>query len=102
MKLNERKFNVRYRQMGGDMGGAQVDPAMAGQEPGMEPGTEAGAPAGGDPMEQLMQMAQAGASGDCEAAQATCQMLLQVMQGGGGAPQGGAPVFGKGGRLGDR
>lgn len=84
-------MKIKKYQMGGEMG-APMEPGMAPQEQ---------APQGGDPMAQLMEMAAAGAQGDCEAAQATCQMLLQVMQGG-GAPAEGAPVFRKGGTIGTR
>ena len=59
---------------------------------------------GGDPMEQLMMLAQQALEGqDCEAAMQVCQVLLQAASGGGGpAPAEEAPaepVYRRGGKL---
>lgn len=84
-------------------GGAAPAPAPQGAPAGAAP--EGGAPAEGgqDPVQQLVQMAQeALQSGNCEAAMAVCDGLLQILsQGeGGGAPaEQGAPVYRKGGVL---
>ena len=62
---------------------------------------------GGDPMQQLLQAAaEAAQSQNCELALQVCQVLVQMAQGGAGAPGGapegapeGEPVYRKGGRL---
>lgn len=88
------------------------------QEGGAAPAAapESGAPApaeqGGDPLMQIAQMAaQALQADDCEMAKQVCQVFLQLAQqaqGGGEAPEGGAPaeeapqgepVYRKGGQL---
>jgi len=85
-------------QMGGPM------PAEGGMPP------EGGAPAeggGGDPQAEIIALAEAAAAGDMEAAAQLGMMvapliLEQAGGAGGGAPagpEGGAPVFRKGGRL---
>lgn len=84
-----------------------------GAMPAPQGAPEGGAPAGGgeqDPMAQLLQIAQQALQNkDAEAAFAVCDGLLQLVaqaQGGqGGAPapaagpEGGAPVFKRGGQL---
>lgn len=76
---------VKFMQQGG---AAPQDPAMAGAP--MEGGAPAGAPEG-NPADQILQVAaQAVQTGNCEAALAVCQALMQVAQGGmgpGEAPQ---------------
>jgi hypothetical protein len=70
------------------------DPAAAGGAPAegapMEGGAPEGAPAG-NPMEQILQVAaQAVQTGNCEAALAVCQAIMEAAQGGmgpGEAPQ---------------
>jgi len=93
----------------------------AAPSPGAQPAPQGGDPSqqgGQDPVMQLAQLAQqALQSQDCQAALAVCQgfmSLVQSAQGGGGAspadgsggapagagaPQGGQPVYRKGGRL---
>lgn len=81
------------------------------QEGGAAPAPEATAPQGGqeDPTAMLMQGAQQAVQNqDCQIAIQVCQMILEML-GGGGAPQegggapaepaGGEPVYRKGGRL---
>lgn len=81
------------------------------QEGGAVPPQEAqgGAPAGGgDPMQEILQAAaQAVQNNDGQLALQVCQALVQLAQGGGGAPEGGAPAPAEGGeepvyRLGGR
>jgi hypothetical protein len=77
------KRPVRKYQAGGGMPAG--DPAMG------------GAPAGGDPMEQMVMLAEAAMQGDTNAAaelgMAVAPMILEQAQAamGGGMPQGGAP-----------
>lgn len=73
--------NARRYQAGGPMEGAP-------EEAPMEGAPEGGAPAGGeDPMSQILQVAaQAVQTQNCEAAMAVCQALVQIAQGGAGAP----------------
>ena len=88
--------------------GGGMAPAGPGMEPGMEPGAPASAPGGGGGGEdQIMALAQATVAGDPNAAQElgklVAPMILQEMQGGGGAPAGpapeGQPVFRRGGAF---
>lgn len=75
----------------------------------MAPAAPAPAPAAGgeqDPMAQILQIAQqAVEGGDCEAAMAACDGLLQLVaasQGGEAAPagaEGSTPVYKRGGKL---
>lgn len=111
MKYNFNK--VRRFQEGGPMGPGPE--AMGPEAMGPEQGApEGGAPeqGGGDPLMQIAQMAdQALQSQDCEMAMQVCQVFLQLLQqsqGGGGAPEGGAPaeeapqgepVYRRGGQL---
>lgn len=66
------------------------DPAAAGGAPAEGAPMEGGAPAG-NPMEQILQVAaQAVQTGNCEAALAVCQAIMEAAQGGmgpGEAPQ---------------
>lgn len=82
MRVLSNNRNVKKYQMGG--------PAPEGAPEGapMEGGPEGGAPEGGqDPMSQILQVAaQAVQTQNCEAAMAVCQALVQIAQGGGGAP----------------
>lgn len=94
--------NIRKFQEGGAV---PADDSAA-----MEQAPEQGAPeqgGGQDPLMQLAQMAAQAIQGqDCNAAMQVCQAFLQLLQqaqGGGGAPEQGAPqgepVYRKGGRL---
>lgn len=77
MKITDKK--VKKFQMGGAAPAPEGDPAAQG-----------GAPqeGGQDPMAQILQVAaQAVQSQDCQAAMAVCQALVQIAQGGGGAPE---------------
>lgn len=66
------------------------DPAAAGGAPAEGAPMEGGAPAG-NPMDQILQVAaQAVQTGNCEAALAVCQAIMEAAQGGmgpGEAPQ---------------
>lgn len=70
------------------------------QEGGAAPAPEAAAPqqGGEDPTAMLMQSAQQAVQNqDCQIAIQVCQMVLEML-GGGGAPQS-EPVYRRGGRL---
>lgn len=95
MEIKIRNYVPRFQE-GGEMPPAEGAP--------MEEAPMEGAPQGGgqDPMMQLVQMAsQALQAQDCEAAMATCDFLLQLVQGaqGGPAPAQGEPVYRRGGTL---
>lgn len=81
--LSKETKNVKKFQMGG--AAPEAAPAEAPMEGAPE---EGGAPAGGeDPMAQILQVAaQAVQTQNCEAAMAVCQALVQIAQGGAGAP----------------
>ena len=105
-------MKLRKFQMGGPMPeeGMPMEgmPMEAGAEAGAMAGAEAGAmageeAAGGDPIVQLVEMAmQALQAQDPQMAMAVCEGLVQLVQGGGGAP-GGAPeepvMMRKGGKM---
>lgn len=112
MKVNFSKLEkeVKKFQEGGAMpaeGGAPAsEPAPAGApEGGAAP---AGPEGGADPMQQILQAAmQAVQTNDGQLALQVCAALVQLAQGGAGAPAGapaegapeGEPVYRKGGRL---
>lgn len=96
-------------------GGPAPDPASAQPSgPDMAPPAGGGAPmpeegGGADPIMQIAELAmQALQAQDCEAAMATCEAFMALVEGGGGGgeptpgPQEGAPVFKKGGILAKR
>lgn len=75
----ETTKNVKKFQAGGPMP-AEAAPAEAPMEEGAPEGGE-------DPMAQILQVAaQAVQTQNCEAAMAVCQALMQIAQGGAGAP----------------
>lgn len=79
MRITEKSTKTRKFQMGGPA------PEAAGPEAGAPAAPEAGG--GEDPMMQILQVAaQAVQTQNCEAAMAVCQALIQIAQGGGGAP----------------
>lgn len=105
MKVNFNKLEkeVKKFQEGGTMpaeGAAPTEGAPA-------EGAQAGQEAGGDPMQQILQAAmQAVQNNDGQLALQVCAALVQLAQGGAGAPGGapegapeGEPVYRKGGRL---
>ena len=112
MKVNFSKLEkeVKKFQEGGAMpteGGAPAgEPAPAGTPEG---GAAPAGPEGGqDPMQQILQAAmQAVQTNDGQLALQVCAALIQLAQGGAGAPAGapaegapeGEPVYKKGGRL---
>lgn len=114
MRIGFRNNNVNYSRKGINKfqdGGAMPAPE---EEMPMDEGAapEEGAPAGGeagggDPMEMLMQLAQGAAQAlqaqDPNMAFQVCEGLVQfvqMMQGGGGAPEEqGQPVYRRGGQL---
>lgn len=79
MKILEKNSkNVKKFQMGGPA--PEAAPAEAPMEEGAPEGGE-------DPMAQILQVAaQAVQTQNCEAAMAVCQALIQIAQGGAGAP----------------
>ena len=112
MKVNFSKLEkeVKKFQEGGAMPAEGAAPAGA-PEGGATP-AEGGAPAGPegsqDPMQQILQAAmQAVQTNDGQLALQVCAALVQLAQGGAGAPAGapaegapeGEPVYRKGGRL---
>lgn len=101
MKVNLEKLEkeVRRYQEGGPMpeGGAPESEPMPAEGAPAE-----GAPAGGDPMQQILQAAmQAVQTNDGNLALQVCGALVQLAQGGAGAPAGpeSEPVYKKGGVL---
>ena len=110
MKINFNKISTKIGkfQEGGAMT-PEEQAAAQGAAPAGAPaeGAPAGGEGGGDPMEQILQAAaQAVQNNDGQLALQVCQALVQMAQGGagapGGAPQGapeGEPVYRKGGRL---
>ena len=100
MKVNFNKLEkeVKKFQEGGAMPAEGAAPAE---------GAPAGPEAGGDPMQQILQAAaQAVQNNDGQLALQVCAALVQLAQGGAGAPGGapegapeGEPVYRKGGRL---
>lgn len=92
-KVNDQRF-VKFMQEGG----VAPEAAPAEQAP-------AAPEQGGSPEEQLlMACQQAVETQNCELAMQVCQAVLQMLGGGAqeaapAAPEGQAPVYGKGGRL---
>lgn len=107
MKVNLGKVTKELRkfQAGGEMATAEAAPAEAGAPAGPEAGAApAGTEQGGDPMQQILQAAmQAVQNNDAQLALQVCAALVQLAQGGAGAPAGeapqGEPVYRNGGRL---
>lgn len=112
MKVQFSKTFVNKFQAGGPIDNSAEGAAPAGApEAGAAP-AEGGAPAGPeggqDPMQQILQAAmQAVQTNDGQLALQVCAALVQLAQGGAGAPAGaptegapeGEPVYKKGGRL---
>ena len=100
MKVNFNKLEkeVKKFQEGGAMPAESATPAES---------APARPEAGGDPMQQILQAAmQAVQNNDGQLALQVCAALVQLAQGGAGAPSGapegapeGEPVYRKGGRL---
>lgn len=105
MKVNFNKLEkeVKKFQEGGAMPAGSATPA----EGASAESAPAGPEAGGDPMQQILQAAmQAVQNNDGQLALQVCAALVQIAQGGAGAPSGapegapeGEPVYRKGGRL---
>lgn len=93
-------YGIRYMQEGG----AMEDPNAA-MAPEGEPMPQEAPQGGGSPEEQLMMACQeAVQTQNCEIALQVCQVLLQMMGGGGEqpapqAPEGAAPVYRRGGKF---
>lgn len=114
MRITPRNY-VRKFQEGGPMDAEDQADMQNAPEQGGAPGEMGGPEQGGAPEEMggpqgqqdpIAMIAQAAAQAlqtqDCQLAMQVCQAFLQIiqqMQGGGGAPEQGAPVYRKGGKL---
>lgn len=105
MKVNFNKVEKEIKKF--QEGGAMPAEAAPAEGAPVEGGAPAGPEAGGDPMQQILQAAmQAVQNNDGQLALQVCAALVQLAQGGAGAPGGapegapeGEPVYRKGGRL---
>lgn len=102
MKVNFSNVSreIKKFQAGGEMAPAEAVPVEAAPAEG----APAGAEQGGNPMDQILQAAmQAVQNNDAQLALQVCAALVQLAQGGAGAPEAapaeGEPVYRRGGRL---